>query len=132
MGTVLLAIVAAGLFCFAAWRVLQSMFDADHLGRSGKGLRRRVGYGFGASFHFGLAAWAVSLMVGWSHRGQDGDRPVRDWTAWLMAQPYGKWIVAAVGLAILAGGIAIALRALTDDFQRQLDLGTEPSGWAVL
>src|SRR3954470_11824995 len=37
MGTLLLGIVAAGLFCFAAWRVLQSIFDADHLGRRGKG-----------------------------------------------------------------------------------------------
>lgn len=131
MGDLLLAIVAAGLFCFAAWRVLQSVFDSDHLGRRGKGLGRRLGYGFGALFHFGLAAWAVSLMAGWSHRDQDGDRPVRDWTAWLMAQPYGKWIIAAIGLGIIAGGIAIATRAFGDDFKRQLDLGAEPSGWAV-
>jgi hypothetical protein len=131
MGTLLLGIVAAGLFCFAGWRVLQSLFDADHLGSRGKGLGRRAGYGFGALFHFGLAAWAVSLMLGWSHGGQDGDRPVRDWTAWLLAQPYGKWIVTAVGVGIVTGGIAIAVRAFGDDFKRQLDLGAEPSGWAV-
>jgi hypothetical protein len=132
MGSVLLAIVAVGLFCFGLWRVMQSVFDADHLGRGGKGLRRRLGYGFGALFHFGLGAWAVSLMVGWSSRGRDGDRPVRDWTAWLMAQPYGKWIVAAVGLGIVIGGIAIVVRAFTDDFERQLDLGSEPSWWMAL
>src|SRR5215210_3880654 len=73
-GEVLLGIVAAGLFCFALWRVMQSVFDADHLGQDGKGIRRRLGYGFGALFHFGLAAWAVSLVAGWSYRGQDGDR----------------------------------------------------------
>jgi hypothetical protein len=131
MGTLLLGIVAAGLFCFAAWRLLQSLLDADHLGTGRRGLTRRTGYGFGALFHFGLAVWAVSLMLGWSHRGQDGDRPVRDWTGWLMAQPYGKWLIAAVGLAIVAGGIAIALRAFGEDFKRQLDLGAEPSAWAV-
>lgn len=132
MGEVLLGIVAAGLFCFAIWRVMQSVFDADHLGRRGKGLGRRIGYGFGALFHFGLAAWAVSLMVGWSARRPDGDRPVRDWTAWLMAQPYGKWLVAAVGIGIVIGGVAIAVRAFTDDFKRQLDLGNEPSRWMAL
>jgi hypothetical protein len=131
-GEVLLGIVAAGLFCFALWRVMQSVFDADHLGRRGKGFGRRIGYGFGALFHFGLAAWAVSLMVGWSARSPDGDRPVRDWTAWLMAQPYGKWLVAAAGIGIVIGGIAIAMRAFTDDFKRQLDLGNEPSRWMAL
>jgi hypothetical protein len=131
-GELLLGIVAAGLFCFALWRVMQSVFDADHLGGSGKGVRRRLGYGFGALFHFGLAAWAVSLMVGWSARRPDGDRPVRDWTAWLMAQPFGKWLVAALGAGIVIGGIAIAMRAFTDDFKRQLDLGSEPSRWMEL
>jgi hypothetical protein len=132
MGSVLLAVVAAGLFCFGIWRVMQSVFDADHLGSRGKGRGRRLAYGFGALFHFGLAAWAVSLMMGWSSRAQDGDRPVRDWTAWLMAQPYGKWIVAVVGLGIVVGGIAIAVRAFTDDFKQQLDLGSEPSWWMAL
>src|SRR5437763_11297707 len=46
LGTLLLGIVAAGLFCFAVWRVLQSVFDADHLGADRKGLMRRTGYGF--------------------------------------------------------------------------------------
>jgi hypothetical protein len=40
---VVFGIVGAGLFCFALWRVMQSLFDADHLGRAGKGLRRRIG-----------------------------------------------------------------------------------------
>jgi hypothetical protein len=131
-GELLLGVMAAGLFCFALWRVMQSVFDADHLGRDGKGIRRRLGYGFGALFHFGLAAWAVSLAIGMSARSPDGDRPARDWTAWLMAQPFGKWLVAAVGIGIVIGGLAIAVRAFTDDFRRQLDLGSEPSRWMEL
>ena len=39
-GGVLLWTVAAGLSCFAAWRLLQAVFDADQHGRSLRGLTR--------------------------------------------------------------------------------------------
>src|SRR5919206_143203 len=44
LGDGLLAIVALGLLCFALWRAMQALADADHLGREPKALARRAAY----------------------------------------------------------------------------------------
>jgi len=41
-GHVLVAVVAAGLVCFAAWRLAQALLDADHCGHDVKALIRRA------------------------------------------------------------------------------------------
>lgn len=121
IGAVLLALLAAGLFCFAVWRVLQAVADVDRHGHSARGLLRRAVYGANALFYFGFAAWAAALAVGWS-RAAGGEREVHHWTAWLMHMPFGRWLVGATGLGVVVAGIAIGARAFESRRDRNLDL----------
>ena len=121
VGAVLLAILAAGLFCFAGWRALQSIVDIDHHGRSTRGLLRRAVYGANALFYFGFAAWAAAVAVGLS-RNAGGEHAVHSWTAWLMEMPFGRWLVGAAGLVIVIVGCGIGARAFGSRSDRHLDL----------
>lgn len=120
LGSVLLALVALGLLGFAAWRLLQAFFDADGLGRSRKALTRRVVYGFSALVYAGLAFIAARLVLGSGRSRGDGDQSAQDWTATLLSEPFGRWLVAAVGLGFAVGGIAIGVRGWGGDVDRGL------------
>jgi hypothetical protein len=121
LGAVLLAMLAAGLLCFAAWRGLQAISDVDHHGRSTRALLRRGVYGANALFYFGFAAWAVAVAIGLT-RNPGGEREVHSWTAWLMHMPFGRWLVGATGLVIVVVGFAIGARAFERRSDRHLDL----------
>ena len=121
IGAVLVAILAAGLLCFAVWRGLQAIPDVDHHGGSTRGLLRRAVYGANALFYFGFAAWAAAIAIGLT-RNPGGEREVHSWTAWLMQMPFGRWLVGATGLVIVAVGIAIGARAFERRSDRHLDL----------
>ena len=107
----LLGMVAFGLLCLAVWRMAQSILNSDRLGNDRKALVRRIGYGVSGATHAGLAFFAISVIFGVrTARGSD-DQSARDWTAYLLAAPFGRWLVGAVGLIIVATGIGIAVKA---------------------
>ena len=78
--------------------------------------------------YVGLAFTAAGILLG--HRNEGGDQSARDWTAALLAEPFGRWLVAALGLAVAIGGLAIARRGWTERFDR-LALPPDARRWAV-
>jgi hypothetical protein len=121
IGAVLLAALAAGLFCFAAWRGLQAVADIDGHGRSARGLLRRVVYGANALFYLGFAAWTAAVAVGWT-RNAGGERFLHSWTAWLMDLPFGRWLVGTAGIITVVVAFAIVARVFERRTDRHLDL----------
>ena len=120
-GAFLLALLAGGLLCFAAWRLAQALLDADHRGNDVKAILHRAAYGAAAVFYIGLAVAALSALANGSH-GASSDQFAHDWTAWILAQPFGQWIVGATGVAITAVGLGIGVRGLWGEFTQQLEL----------
>jgi hypothetical protein len=129
LGAILLAAVGAGLFCFALWRLLQAIADADGLGREPKALLRRAGYGFAGLGYLAFAVLAVTMIFGWDQGG--GEQSARDWTSWLLGKPLGWLLLLLIGLVIMATGVAIAVRGCRAPFERRLDLGGKWRGIAV-
>jgi Domain of Unknown Function (DUF1206) len=129
-GRVLLSLMAIGLFCFAIWRALQSVADADHLGRAWRALMQRVGYGFGGVFYLGLALWAASATLGWGIGGKGDEKAVRDWTAYVMEFPLGRWLLAMIGASVVGSGISVAVKAFSTDLGRRI--AAQSSGWLWL
>jgi hypothetical protein len=120
-GKILLAIVALGLVGHALWRLAQGWFDLDGHGGKTKGLAIRVGLLASAGIHVGLAFFALSMVLGWQGPGsgsQGGE--TQDWTAWLLAQPFGRWLVGAVGIAVLGAAVGHFIKAWKATFRRYL------------
>jgi Domain of Unknown Function (DUF1206) len=130
-GFALLGLVAFGLLCFSSWRLAQSILDADRLGTEGKSVMRRIGYGVSAIVHASLAFFAVSVVFGLKAASRSDEQSARDWTAYLLAAPFGRWLIGAVGLIIVAAGIGIAVKGLTASFEKDLAMQGEARRWIV-
>ncbi|MFZ1088021.1 MAG: DUF1206 domain-containing protein, partial [Xanthobacteraceae bacterium] len=68
-GEALLALVAAGLLCFAAWRVAQAVLDADHRGKTPTSWLRRLAWAGSALFYAGFAWVAIGMIFGSDRQG---------------------------------------------------------------
>jgi hypothetical protein len=123
-GEVLLGIVALGLLCYALWRVTQAATDTDHHGTEAKGLAIRGGLVVSAITHSLLAIFALSLIFGWGSNvgGSGGGDSTRDWTAWLLQQPFGRWLVGLIGVAVIGAGLAHIVKGYRARFEKYLEM----------
>ena len=118
-GAILLGAIALGLLFYALWRLAQGAFDLDDHGAGAKGLAIRAALLISAALHAALALFALSIATGRQGPGADGEAS-QDWTAWLLAQPFGRWLVAGVGLAVIAAGLAHFSKAWRESYRRHL------------
>ncbi|GJD47887.1 hypothetical protein OPKNFCMD_0599 [Methylobacterium crusticola] len=130
-GRALLAAVALGLAAFALWRVVEALSDADGHGRSPKGLATRAGHLLGGGLYGSLGVSLLGVALGRGRGGGAEDQGARDWTAWLLQQPFGQWLVGAVGLGVVAAGAAFVLKGWRGDVTRLLALPVDARPWAV-
>ena len=131
-GRILLAAIAIGLIGYAIWRFIQGYRDTDNKGRELKGLAIRAGYVVSGMIHLGLAGSAALLARG--ARDADGQNSTQDWTAWLLSQHYGQWLVGAVGAVVIGVGLFQFYQAYSVHFRQHLKLGEMSRGeetWAV-
>jgi len=120
-GHLMLAALAAGLLCFAGWRLVQAFFDTDEDADRAKALMRRIAYGTAGIFYLGFAGIVLSGLMN-ERRAGSSDRAAQDWTAWLLARPFGQAIVAAIGLGIAAVGVGIGVVGFWGEFKQRLEL----------
>ena len=122
-GRVLLGLLAVGLVGWVVWRLVQAIRDPEHEGGDAKGTIKRIGYVISAFIYGGLALEAVRLLMGSSSGGGGGEQSADHWTAVVMSQPAGRWIIAAVGVVIILFGLYELSRAYRATFARKLELG---------
>lgn len=132
-GKFLLAIVAIGMIGYVLWRIVQTVFDPEHAGEelNGKRIAQRLGYAFSAVAYTGLAFTAIKLILG-TGGGNNGDS-TQDWTARLLAQPLGQWLVGLAGVIAIGVGISYLYQAYTAKFQRhfkQHQMSPSEQTWA--
>jgi hypothetical protein len=130
MGLLLLWLVGLGLYGFAGWRALQSVFDADRLGHSPKALVARVGQAISGVGYAVLAVGVFGLMDAIEDLGEADDQAAtREAVARALELPAGGLLVIAVGLFILGAGVASLARAFIDHFARGLDCEDDTASW---
>jgi uncharacterized membrane protein YidH (DUF202 family) len=118
-GKLLLGAVAVGMAAYAVWRFVQAVKDTENKGSNAKGIARRIGYAAIGVIHVGLAYSAAQLIFG-SGGGSRGDAASKEWTATLLAQPFGQWLVGAVGLGFIAFAVSQFYKAYTAKFREKL------------
>ena len=119
-GQVLLGLVAFGLLGYVVWRFTQASVDPEDKGTDAKGLLTRVGYVVSGLAYAGLALVAIQIITGAGSGG--GDNSTQDWTARLLAQPFGQWLVGGVGAIIIGVGLYQAYVAYSAKFHKQFKL----------
>lgn len=120
----LLALVAVGLFGYALWRIVQGTLDPENKGSDPKGLVTRASRILSGAIYGGLAIAAVRLVTGAGAQagGPGTDERTQHMTAGLMAQPFGRFLVAAAGLIVIGAGIYQLTRGWKEKFRRHLNL----------
>lgn len=120
-GTFLLGIVTVGLVGYALWRVVQAVTDADNQGSDASGIGKRIGYVVSGVLYGGLAWTAAQIVMG---SGGGGGSSTQDWTARLMSQPFGVWLVGIVGVIVIGTGIYQIYKGVTAKFCEKLHLAS--------
>ncbi|MEM7553085.1 MAG: DUF1206 domain-containing protein [Cyanobacteria bacterium P01_A01_bin.84] len=119
-GKILLGILTVGIIGFVLWRLVQGILDPEHSEIDAKRILKRIGYISSAIAYGGLALTAIQLIMG-SGGGRNKDS-TQDWTARVMSQPFGIWLVGIGGaIAIIIGGTYI-YKAWKEKFRKKWKL----------
>jgi hypothetical protein len=130
-GQIILVLVGVGLFAYLIWRLIQAIADADNKGSDGKGIVYRIGYAASGLAHGALGYSALSIAFG---SGGGGGGSTQSMTAQLMQQPFGRWLVAIVGVIIFGYGVRAVVSGAKQKFKKKLNLSqmkAKEERWAV-
>ncbi len=111
--------LAAGLLCFAGWRLVQSVLDADGYGGSLYGLMRRGSLAGSSLFYVALALATARITL--EERGKSEDQSAREWTGWVMAQPLGRTVIALIAVGFIAVAVGLGVKAFRAPYRDRLD-----------
>ena len=122
-GTILMWTMAAGLFLYAAWRIVTVLLPADVDGHS---ILRRIGYTVSAATYVLLGITAISLATkpGSSSGGEDGssqDSQVTKVTRSVMEWPAGRWLVGLAGIVVIGVACYFLYKAISASFEKELE-----------
>jgi hypothetical protein len=120
-GQFLIGLVAVGLVGFALWSMVQAIMDTEGKGTDAKGIIRRAGYAGVGVIHIGLAFTALQLMLG-TGGDESGEASAKGWTATLLSQPFGQWLVGIVGAITIGIGLHHLYRGYKAGFREELKL----------
>lgn len=125
-GRVWLILLGLGLIAFVMWRLLQSVFDADRAGRGWRALGLRSGQFVGALI-YGALAFSVFRFLDRLHRTSPSEETdqARDVARLLLDLPFGRWMLLAAGLIILAVGASNVVTGIRRDFASTLHCDEE-------
>jgi Domain of Unknown Function (DUF1206) len=130
IGGVLLWLLAFGLLCFAGWRLWQAIVDSEGHGSGLYGLMRRCVLGASGAFYIALAVATARVTI--APRGVSEDESARQWTAWVMAQPLGRAVIALIAAGFIGIAIGLAVKAYRAPARQRLDISRKFRIWAVL
>lgn len=119
LGRVLLAVLTLGLLGYISWRFFQAIWDPDYIGKDWKGIIQRAAFAISGFFYALIAFSAIELLT--RGRSQSDSSTAHDWTAWLLHQPAGRWLVGLVGLVIVGVGLYQFYRTYSANFQKRFD-----------
>ena len=122
-GSILLTLLGIGLAAYAAWRLAMAVLDPERQGTDAHGLVKRAGYLISAFAYGTLAYAAYRILQGGSASGGSGG--AEEGAQQALALPGGRFVLAAVALAVLGYGGYEFIRAHKASFMDNLSLTGE-------
>jgi hypothetical protein len=133
LGKVLVLVLAIGFAGYALWRFVEAAVGPPGEDDARKANVKRIGYAARGILYGFFFASAVKLLI-WSNTTGGGDNAEADWTRRVLDWPGGTWLVGAVGLAVIAGGLYVGWRGLARKFRKRLknyEMGSAERHWIV-
>ncbi|RAK68139.1 DUF1206 domain-containing protein [Hymenobacter edaphi] len=127
LGRWLLGLVAFGLAGYVVWRFVQAIRDTEGKGNSAKGIATRLGYAGSALGYAALAFVAGKAAFENTSAAAGGGDTRQTFVATLLAQPYGQWLVGAVGLFVIGVGVYQLIRAYSGSFAKHVNHSQLPA-----
>ncbi|MFY7804188.1 MAG: DUF1206 domain-containing protein [Limnoraphis robusta] len=118
-GRSLLILVAVGLVGYVIWRFVEAIKDPENKGTDAKGIATRFGAIISGLIYASLAFNAALLAIGSSIGGGNSQQT---WTARVLSQPFGQWLVGTLGALIIGMGLYLIYQAYQTKFQKKLNL----------
>jgi hypothetical protein len=130
-GKLLLFIVGIGFIGYALWRFVQAGLDTENKGSEVKGIFQRIAYMLSGLAYGGLALTAFKIVLNVKDKSGNSQQ---DWTARLLSQPFGQWLVGIVGLIVIGMGLNAFYKAFTAKFCEHLntaEMSKTENSWAT-
>jgi drug/metabolite transporter (DMT)-like permease len=118
-GFVALLAIAFGFGAYSVWRFAQAILDRDDEGNDFEGWAKRAGCLAKGIFYAGLSLLAISFLTG--PRGESENE--RERTAQVFDWPLGRWLVGALGVALVGYGLWNGYRSFTGKYRKHLEEG---------
>ena len=136
-GRFLLGVLAVGLAAFAFWCFAQAVLGEKLETNEDVNVFKRLGLAALGLLYAGLCVMCTAILVGAHEPTQSGGgKGETRATRIALEQPAGRYLVIAVGLGIVVGGLALIYFALTAKFREDLKEGqmgnTERRWYTVL
>ena len=131
LGAALLWALGLGVYAFAGWRLLQSVFDADRQGAKLKALATRAGQAISGVVYGSLGLSVFGLLDALEDLREVDDRAqTQAKIQEVMQMPGGELMILVAGLFILGCGVGNIVQGLTHDHCKRLTCDPDVARWA--
>ena len=123
-GHFLLAALAVGFAAFAFWCIAQAVLGEKLESKEELNVFMRVGFAALGLLYLGFCALCTAIVVG-AHDASSGSSGKGETRATRIAleQPAGRYVVIAIGLGIVVGGLVLVYMTLSRKFHEELKEG---------
>jgi len=119
-GTLLLCLVALGMFAYAVWRIIDAIYDLEDYGSDGKGAIARTGMVTTAIAHAAIGVTAFSLVFQSGGGGGGSGSAISDYVATVLGWPAGRWIVGAIALILFGTAIYYVRKGWKEKYREHI------------
>ena len=121
LGKFALVALAVGLAAFAFWCFAQAILGEKLESAQDENIFKRLGFAALGLLYLALCALSIGIVVGAGHTTQSGGGQGESRaTRFALEQPAGRYVVIAIGIGIVVGGIVLAGYGLTGKFRDEL------------
>ncbi|MGB7488399.1 MAG: DUF1206 domain-containing protein [Phormidesmis sp.] len=115
-GRTLSVLLAISLMGYVVWRFLQAFLDPEHSGCNVSDIVRRIGYGCSGVVYSSIAYSVIEILT---DAPEGEEKSPEEWAFMLMKQPFGRWLLGAIGLTFFTIGCYYFYRAIKAEFRKR-------------
>jgi hypothetical protein len=123
VGKVFVWIVLLGTISYIAWRIYEAIADPYRYGSQWAGKAKRIAIALSTVADIVIAFSAVRILFGTSDVSVDGQpREERQIVGDMLHQPWGKWVVILIGLAICVTALVQFIYGIRRGYRERLNM----------